>query len=190
MNHPREKVVMPRTIRTRGSNKSATRVLSLLLMLAVAGAAVSCGPPAAERDPGPQDDIGPASNNDERDDSAGSEQGVTIRELADSPEEFYGERVTVSATVARVAQPEVFTLVSDEPETDEEPVEDGAVLVVGSEPIASGLAEEQSVRVTGRVREFRVEEVEQKLGIDLQGSLRADYSGEAPAILAESVSGI
>lgn len=190
MNRLQEKIPRPGAIRALSPNKTATRILSLLLMLAVAGVAVSCGPPAAERDPGPQDDIGPASNNDEQDDSAGSEQEVSIRELADSPEEFYGERVTVSATVARVAQPEVFTLASDEPETDEEPVEDEAVLVVGSEPIASGLSEEQSVRVTGRVREFQVEEVERELGIDLQGSLRADYGGEAPAILAESVSGI
>lgn len=167
-----------------------SRALALLVVLAVAGAAISCGPPAAERDPGPEDDIGSVTETEERGDSAGSEQEVSFRRLSNNPQEFYGERVTVSATVARVAQPEVFTLVSDEPESDEEPVEDEAVLVVGSEPVASGLSEEQSVRVTGRVRAFQVQEVERKLGIDLQGSLRADYGGERPAILAETVRGL
>lgn len=189
MNGSREKITRPGVAAARKPNASVTGTLSLLLVLAVAGLAASCGPPAAERDPGPQDDIESAAETSEQGDSAGSEREVSIRQLVNDPEEFYGERVTVSATVARVAQPEVFTMVSDEPEGDEEPVEDDAVLVVGSEPVASSLSEEQSVRVTGRVRPFDVQEVERKIGIDLQGSLRADYGGETPAILAERVRG-
>lgn len=160
-----------------------------LLAALVAGLAVSCGPPAAERDPGPEDDIGSVGQTSEQDDSAGPERRVSFRQLSNNGEEFHDERVTVSATVARVVQPEAFTLVSDEPEDDEEPVEDEAVLVVSSEPVASGLSEEQSVRVEGEVRPFDLQEVEDELGVDLRGGLRADYGGR-PTIVADTVRGI
>lgn len=177
--------------RTRENGRSlAGRTTLLLLAVSLAGLSVSCGPPAAERDPGPEDDIRSGDGTNERGDSVGPERGVDIRRLVNDPEELYGERVTVSATVARVVQPRAFTLVSDEPESDEEPVEDRAVLVVSGEPVASGLSEEQSVRVSGEVRPFKLQEIEQQLGTELRDSLRASYGGETPAILADSVSSL
>lgn len=161
-----------------------------MLASSLTGLAVSCGPPAAERDPGPEDDIRSADNKNEQGDSAGPERAVDIRRLTNEPGELYGERVTVSATIARVVQPRAFTIVSDEPASDEEPIEDDAVLVVSSEPVASGLSEEESVRVSGEVRPFKLQEIEQQLGTELRDSLRASYGGETPAIVADSVSGL
>lgn len=163
------------------------RLLSLAPLVALVVLAASCGPSALDRDPGPEDDINSSSEAGEQGGSVESEEGVSLRQLVDNPQDFYGERVTVSATVARVVQPRAFTLVSDEPASDEEPVEDAAVLVVGSEPVASGLSEEQSVRVTGKVRPFRLQAVERELGVELRDSLRASYGGETPAIVASAV---
>jgi hypothetical protein len=176
--------------RGRNHRKRRWRIGASVAVIALLGFATSCGPPGAERDPGPEDDINTGSEANEQGDSAGSERETSIRQLVENPEEFYGERVTVSATVARVVQPKAFTLVSDEPESDEEPVEDQAVLVVSGGSVASGLSEEQSVRVQGKVRPFKLKDVERELGVDLRDSLRADYAGETPAILAAEVRAI
>lgn len=175
-------------MRTAGGQR--TRVFwkrsgALLALAAVALFLASCEATSVGRDPGPQDDIGEQAEDAGEPGSTGSESGVGFAELTDNPDEFYGETVTVSATVARVIEEQAFSIVSDEPPGDEEPVEDEAVLVVSERGAHERLYEEETVRVTGEVRRFDLAEIERELDVDLDDSLSVDY-GERPVIIAQS----
>ena len=137
------------------------------------------------RDPGPQDDIGQQEEQAEQRTSAGAETSVSFLELTRNPEEYYGERVTVSATVARTFESRAVSLVTEESSENQEPVEDESVLAVGRQEI-SNVSEGQVVRATGEVRRFNIGEFEQDLGVDLQNDLYVSYE-DRPAIIADSV---
>lgn len=145
---------------------------------------VSCSPDAG-RDPGPQDDIGKQEEQAEQRTSAGPENSVSFLELSQNPEEYYGKRVTVSATVGRTFESRAVSLVTQETTENQEPVEDESVLAVGKSEIPN-LSEGQSAQVTGEVREFNIGAFENDLGIDLKNDLYVSYEGR-PAIVADSV---
>lgn len=146
----------------------------------------SCGvQDPAPRDPGPQDDIGVQQEGDEQQPSAGPESGVSLLELSRNPEQFYGRSVTVSGTVARVFEPGVFSMVTDEVEENEEPIEDEAVIVLNNDGSGVQLQEEAVIQVTGEVAKFDPSELKKNLGINLNRSPYLSYEGR-PAILASS----
>ena len=138
------------------------------------------------RDPGPQDDIGVQQEGDEQQPSAGPESGVSLLELSRNPEQFYGHSVTVSGTVARAFEPGVFSMVTNEVEENEEPVEDEAVIVLNNDGSEARLQEEATIQATGEVAKFDPSELEKNLGINLSRSPYLSYEGQ-PAILASSV---
>lgn len=173
--------------RARRRNLYFGRSVGVLAFLAIALLLPSCNAGFGGRDPGPQDDIGEAGSPGEEP-SAGSEAGVSVLELINDPSAYYDQNVTISGTVARVYEPRVFSITSDEPPDDEEPVEDQAVLVVGGDGSNVDLAEEQVVQVTGPVQRFEPQEIENSLGIDLGDEVYEAYGeSEKPAIIAESV---
>ncbi len=100
---------------------------------------------------------------------------VTIGNLADNPQEYLGQVVTVSAPVTNILSPNAFAL-------------GGQVLVVGSGKEAPGgsLTEGNVLQVTGPYRQFDLAEFERELGVDLQDELFADW-GDRPALLARQI---
>ncbi len=100
---------------------------------------------------------------------------VTIGNLADNPQEYLGQTVTVSAPITNIVSPNAFGLGNQ-------------VLVVGSgkEVPGNSLTEGNTVQVTGTFRQFDLAAFEQELGLDLQDEVFADW-GDRPALLAKQI---
>ncbi len=62
--------------------------------------------------------------NEER--SAGPEVGVTVSDIADNPQEYYGSEVTVSGEVGELIGPRAFTIGTQDDASG------GALLVIGA----------------------------------------------------------
>ncbi len=100
---------------------------------------------------------------------------VTVSNLADNPEEYFGQTVTLSGPITNVVSPNAFIL-------------DGQVLAVGWGNAAPGDSPTQGNRVqaTGIYRAFDLAEFEQDLGVDLQDDVFTDW-GNRPALLIKQV---
>lgn len=156
---------------------------ALVLLVALVGLLlVSCG--SGGRDPGAQDDIEEPTQ--EQDTVGTQNDSVTLEELTRRPDRFYGEQVTVNGRVGRTISPETFSLTSDDAAEGDDSFEVEAALVAGGEGSIPALSEGQRVRVTGEVQRFNVEEVEQKIGVNLDDSLYADFE-EKPVVLPGAV---
>jgi hypothetical protein len=110
--------------------------------------------------------------------------------ILEEPEEFYGEQVTVTGEVRQTPALRVFTLVG----TDG--IADQPLLVIGMDadplvygrPAGTPVDERDTVRATGTLREFRIAEIEEELGIDLDLDPVAltEFEGR-PVVLAEDL---
>lgn len=158
-----------------------TGIALALLVTLTALLLASCG---SGRDPGAQDDISEAEQREQV--STGPRDSVTLEELTRRPERFYNERVTVNGWVGRTISPDTFSLTSDEAAESDETFEVEAALVAGGEGAVPELTEGQRVRVTGEVREFNLEKIEQEINANLDDNLYADFE-EKPAILPGTV---
>lgn len=102
------------------------------------------------------------------------------RDFSDELGSYVGQEVRLSATVDEVITPAAFTI-ADPDDAAVEP------LLVLSSPSTAEVAPDDSVGVTGTVREgFGVAEAEEALGVDLDDQLLADYA-DAPYVVADSV---
>ncbi len=132
-------------------------------------------------------------------DAARARQGVdaTLPLIADAPEEFYGQSVTVKGVVARVVNRNVFVIVDEWVAREEEVFDDvgssgslveRGVLVATSEgPVP---AEKQVVQVPGRVLRFDVADLERRLGasFDEDAEILSTYQeNEGPAVVASEI---
>jgi hypothetical protein len=115
-------------------------------------------------------------------------QDVTVSEIAANPGEFNEQTVRVTGEVEDVLGPRAFTLEDDDLLFDEE------VLVVAQRPLADRRAQavdpqtlvDADVRVVGTVHQFNLDAFEERLGLDLDDSLLAEWAGR-PAIVAWSI---
>ncbi len=170
----------------RGSYRSRVTLLLVLALTAMLLASCSANE-GGDRDPGSEDDIGQSAP-EQQEGSTSSETEVSLRELTRTPDQYYGERITVNGTVGRVIEPNTFALTSEEAAESDESFEVEAALVVGREGSVPSLSEGQRVSVTGEVQRLNIEEIEQKLDVNLDDSLYANYE-EKPVILPGSVEG-
>lgn len=151
---------------------------TIAVMIAIALLLASCASEGAQQG----SEGGDAQAGEEAGQTRPAER-VTIEELTDDPSEFYGESVTVSGEVVEAVEPGAFRIEGD----DEE------LLVVGVQQlprIAEGDVKEVNegdrVRVTGQVREFKIEEVQQDVDRGIDDEYFGDFEGD-PAVLASSV---
>ena len=125
------------------------------------------------------------------------QQGVnaTMPLIVDSPEEFYGQTVTVSGAVARVIDPNSFVIVDQETAQDEDLYEAEAdtlaeqgVLVTTSGGTGPNLTERQTVQVTGTLQPFDAATFEQEMGVQFNAD-NEFYSAfsDGPAIMASQI---
>ena len=138
-------------------------------------------------DPGEFDESGPPAVYPDEIEDLGP--GVTLYELNDNPEEYYGSTVTVGGEVSYVLGPHAFLMVTRFGVSADD------MLVISPVPLSeiadrSGdapLSQGDAVQVTGEVREFELPGVEREIGVDLDDEL-LDYREGTSSIVASSVS--
>jgi hypothetical protein len=178
----------PRTVAERGGSHSRAWVVGAIALMLAAVSLAACGQQAQQQG--------------QQQGGQGSPQEVTLSEIIDSPEQFYGQRVTVSGAVGQFIEPRGLVIVPEQALEDlkvnapgvtpegvpTRPVStvllDEGVVVVSKSDI--GTPQRQRVRVTGTVRRFDRDVVGREVGF----ALRARYYGgwrNKPSIVAESV---
>lgn len=106
--------------------------------------------------------------------SDGLEQGVTYSDVVDDPDQYLGQTVRISAEVEEgPLTPHVFLL------------GDQDLLAISPEPRREVFVE-ATAYVTGEVRRFGLEELEQELGIDLNDARLRPHEGD-PVIVVHAV---
>jgi hypothetical protein len=116
------------------------------------------------------------------------EDNVTLEDLADAPDQYVGQLVTVRGDIVEDEfQNPVFRL------TDNDFLETDAVLVVNSTGVALDVPQDVQVQVTGRVQNYVGDQVAYALGYasadefySTYGDVYADYEGR-PVLIAQSV---
>lgn len=128
-----------------------------------------------------------------------AQQGVpvSLSNLIDEPAEFYGQKVTVNGTIAQLISSHAFVLVrqqtaqeTDEGVYDPDALTEEGVLVVSGGGTRASLSADQPVRVTGRVRQADVQQLEEKLGVEFnedKEAFTAFEEGQGPAIVASQI---
>ncbi|MDQ4078361.1 MAG: hypothetical protein M3220_19210, partial [Chloroflexota bacterium] len=101
---------------------------------------------------------------------------AALVEIAEDPEAFVGQRVTVRGPVSEQINPRAFRLEADGDEI--------AVLISGR--LRRELEAGESLRVQGTVREFEREAIEEELGVELEDELVEELEGET-VIVASSI---
>ncbi len=108
---------------------------------------------------------------------------VTVEELTNNPSEFYGESVTVSGEVMEAVEPGAFRIEGDDEELLVAGVQQLPKIVEGE---VKEVNEGDRVRVTGEVRPFKIEEIQQEVDYGIDNEYFGDFEGD-PAVLARSV---
>ena len=81
----------PRTVAERGGSRSRAWVVGAIALMLAAVSLAACGQQAQQQG--------------QQQGGQGSPQEVTLSEIIDSPEQFYGQRVTVSGAVGQFIEP-------------------------------------------------------------------------------------
>ena len=121
-------------------------------------------------------------------DSAGADNGTTISEITDAPNNYVGNTVTVSGEVNRIVGPRAFTIGGDDFIGGDEllVVSANAMPAIADRTTDNALVENDLIQVTGPVRMFDLAAFEKEIGFDLDNSLFGEYAGK-PAVVAQSV---
>lgn len=128
-----------------------------------------------------------------------AEQGVevSLSAITDQPTEFYGQTVTVSGPVARIAEPnKAYVIVSDQTMSGGgEALEDVGVLanqgVLVVDQSGVSVSEGQSPQVTGVVEQFNLQQFEEDYGVTFENPNNEVYSAfeGRPAIVVGAEGG-
>ena len=105
-------------------------------------------------------------------------------EIAEDPEQFYGQILAVTGEVETIYGENIFTL-------DEEELFGGEdLLVVVTEPMEAAIADGETVAVTGELRSFIMSEFETDYDLtwdlDVQEQVEAEYT-ERPVLVVDRV---
>ncbi len=115
------------------------------------------------------------------------EPPMSVDRIRDRPDEFVGERVRLTASLAEPHGNRVFTLKDDDPMLKEQ------LLVVTRRPLPQLLAEEQTtlrpgdqLLVTGVIRRGDLAAIESELGVELDPKLENRFR-DTPVLVASEV---
>lgn len=105
-----------------------------------------------------------------------------LEDVAEDTEQLIGQTVTVEGEVEEIVGANAFRIEENELFGDDE------VLVINAQPTVT-IADDQNVRVTGKVRQFVVADLERDYDLnwdlEVQQQLEAEYQ-DKPVIVAES----
>ena len=159
-----------------------------LLVAAVALLLASCGAEGGQQDAG--EDAEKKAKAGEGSGQQGPEAGltrpaerVTVEELTANPSEFYDDSVTVSGKVVEAVEPGAFRIEDEGTRLLVVGVQQTSKLVEGD---AKAVNEGDFIKVSGEVREFKKEEIQQEVDRGIDDEYFGDYAGD-PAVLASSV---
>ncbi len=170
---------------------------ALALMLAVALFLASCGgEEGGDQQEGGGGEGGGAEETTQEQaggEMAGGEQGVSMYQIAENPQEYYGSTVTVTGEVSNVLGSNAMLVV---PQAGVSGADD--MLVISPVPLSEAseateqsgdapLSQGETVQITGEVREFELLAIEQEIGVDLDDESLDAYDG-TPSIIASSIS--
>jgi len=177
-----------RAVSRDGGFYRAWNIVAMFLMLGAAVFLASCGG-AGDDEPasGSGEETAPSGEEAE---SAGQAIGVSVADVTDNPEEFYGKQITLSGLVTEVVDPNAVAIGGGEFIGGEQ------VLILGAQQlqqIVEGVPEgepfeiqqQDLVQATGTLREFNIGEVEQEVGYELDDNLFGDWEGQ-PVLVADS----
>ena len=158
------------------------QILFASFLLAAAGAACTdeVRPPADLGTPGSAEPAGQAQ--------AGN-GAISVADLVGNPAAYAGRTVTVEADVEEVRGPRAFTVDEDAPLAGGI---DNDLLVISRQ--ASNLAPiddqwvDNRVRITGRIAQLSLVELEREVGWDLDPQIEAELEERRIVLIAESVS--
>ena len=138
-------------------------------------------------DPGGFDESGPSAVYPGE--TADLGRGVTLYELTDNPEEYYGSTVTVSGEVSYILGPHAFLIVTRFGVSADDMLVASPIPLsrIGDRSGDAPLSQGDAVQITGEVREFELTSVEQEIGADLNNEL-LDYREGTPSMVASSIS--
>jgi len=119
--------------------------------------------------------------------SSGAHALTPIGTILQNPDQYYGSPVTVNGFVTRVIDRRTFVL--------GEPSSSKVILVVSRGPISpppnrnaeNPLISNDSVRATGEVQKFNLDQFQHELGLDWGASPMNEWAGR-PALVADAVS--
>ena len=106
-------------------------------------------------------------------------RGATIDKIAEDPEAYLGQTVTVGGEVNQILGPQAFVIEGNDIIGGDE------LLVVGANAM-NRIRNDEVVQVTGPVRRFDLAQVERDLGVDLDDNLFRDWA-DKPAIVARNI---
>lgn len=119
------------------------------------------------------------------------EEERLISDIAQNPTQYAGQTVTLRGEVDRIFDPQIFVLDQMGTAVGDE------VLVITTNPIpippeagrdvSVPLQNTDQVTVSGTVRLFIIENIEQEIGLDLDQALEVEFEGK-PVIMATDVS--
>lgn len=117
-----------------------------------------------------------------------AEEGtINVAEIAEHPDKYLGQTVTVVADVEEVHSPRAFSLDEDSPAQGV----DNDLLVLS--PAAGSLSDiddqwlNNKVRVTGKVGKMAIVEIERELGWDLGPQLEVEVEKARAVLIASAV---
>ncbi|MCT7961850.1 hypothetical protein NG791_14340 [Laspinema sp. D1] len=106
-----------------------------------------------------------------------------LEEVADNPNQFMGQTVTLNGEVAEVLGPNVFRIQEDE-------AVGGSDIIVITTDSQTPVMEDSQVQVTGEVRQLVITEIERDYDLGWDDSLRTEIEREytdRPALVAQSI---
>jgi hypothetical protein len=188
--HENERIVAEQRMSGRSPWR---RIRGTAIMLLLAGSLAACAdreaavepevaaspPVVVETSPSPEMEASPSPMMSASPQPAGN---VTLDDITENPETYFGQTVTVEGGIDEVRSEQAFTIASSTL------VDANEVLVVSAtgQAFDAALEAEQPVRVTGELREFVLAEIERDFDLTLDPELEAEFEGQ-PVIVASSV---
>lgn len=105
-----------------------------------------------------------------------------VEEVADKTDELIGKSVTIRTQPIRLVGPTSFTV------RDEELIEDQDILIINAtnQPFTLPSTNNIPIQITGQVRRFDLEQINQDYNLDLQSDYYSNYENQ-PVIVAKSL---
>lgn len=105
-----------------------------------------------------------------------------VEEVADKTDELIGKSVTIRTQPIRLVGPTSFTV------RDEELIEDQDILIINAtnQPFTLPSTNNIPIQITGQVRRFDLDQINQDYNLDLQSDYYSNYENQ-PVIVAKSL---
>lgn len=119
----------------------------------------------------------------------GSEQGqdVNLGDITDNPEGYYGQLITLRGDVEKNLGTRGIIIESKDSDEEVLVVSRDSLVGIGGGPGEVLYHQNDDVIISGTVQEFKISDIQQELGIDLNNDDFAQFEGR-PVVIADEIS--